>query len=155
MLSPKHHVFISLFLILKCFSNLSSLDKEIIAERSICEWVPSLSQDTDIWNVHCELVNDSLVDGSECHIIYSFSTSVLRPSCSFTLEPRRAAYNPVNKNNISSIRIYITDGKQRIVNLNGADTAFSLILKTTIEQYKIMKSYEFTRIYQPQLGRFV
>ena len=65
---------------------------------------PNLSKDTDILNIHCDLVNDSLVDGQECDIIYSFSTSVLRPSYSFTLEPRRITYNPINKQTISSIR---------------------------------------------------
>ena len=91
--------------------------------------VPNLSQDTDILNIYCDLINQSLVDGQDSDVIYSFSTSVLRPSYSFTLEPRRVTCNPVNKNIISSIRIYIMDGKRRIINLNGADTAFSLILK--------------------------
>ena len=91
--------------------------------------VPNLSQDTDILNIHCDLINNSLVDGQDSDIIYSFSTSVLRPSYSFTIEPRRVTFNPVNRNNISSIRVYITDGKRRLVNLNGADTSFSLLLK--------------------------
>ena len=56
-------------------------------------------------NIHNDLINDSLVDGEESDPIYSFSTSVLRPSYSFTIEPRRVTYNPVNKNTISSIRI--------------------------------------------------
>ena len=92
--------------------------------------MPNLSQDTDILNVHCDLVNESLVDGEETDIIYSFSTSVLRPSYSFTLEPQRVTFNPVNKTTISSIRIRMTDGKRRSLDLNGADTAFSLILKS-------------------------
>ena len=91
--------------------------------------VPNLSQDTDILNIHCDLINDSLVDGQDTDIIYSFSTSVLQPSYSFTIEPRRVTFNPINKNNIDSIRIHITDGKRRLINLNGADTSFSLILK--------------------------
>ena len=78
-------------------------------------------------NAHCDLVNSSLVDGEESDIIYSFSTSVLKPSYSFTLEPRRITFNPLNKNTISSIRIYITDGKRRVINLNYQDVAFSLI----------------------------
>ena len=91
--------------------------------------VPNLSQDTDIINIHCDLINDSLVDGQDTDIIYSFSTTVLHPSYSFTIEPRRVTFNPTNKNNINSIRIHITDGKRRLINLNGADTSFSLILK--------------------------
>ena len=112
------------------FNELIGFNKEILKnEQNIGTRVPNLSQDTDILNIHCDLINDSLVDGNETDIIYSFSTSVLRPSYSFTIEPRRVTYNPTNKNSISSIRIYITDGKRRLVNLNGADTAFSLILK--------------------------
>ena len=71
-------------------------------------------------------MNDSLVDGEESFIIYSFSTSVLRPLFSFTLQPRRITFNPVNKNTISSIIIYITGGKRRVIDLNGADTYITL-----------------------------
>ena len=80
--------------------------------------------------MHCDLINESLVDGQETDIIYSFSTSVLQPSYSFTIEPRIITFNPVNKTTINSIRIYITDVKRRLVDLNGADTSFSLILKS-------------------------
>ena len=112
------------------FNDLIGFDKKVSKSgNNIGVRVPNLSQDTDILNIHCDLINDSLVDGQDTDIIYSFSTSVLRPSYSFTLEPRRVTFNPTNKNIISSIRIYITDGKRRLVNLNGADTAFSLILK--------------------------
>ena len=81
--------------------------------------------------------------GGESDIIYSFSTSVLKPSYSFTLEPRRITYNPINKQSISSIRMYVTDGKRRVVDLNGADTSFSLILKglmgtDSLNKYKVI-----------------
>ena len=113
------------------FNDLIGFDKKILTSGvHIGSRVPNLSQDTDILNVHCDLVNESLVDGEETDIIYSFSTSVLKPSYSFTLEPQRVTFNPVNKTTISSIRIMITDGKRRLVDLNGADTSFSLILKS-------------------------
>ena len=112
------------------FNELVGFDKKILKDDvNIGQRVPNLSQDTDILNIHCDLVNTSLVDGEESDIIYTFSTSVLQPSFSFTIEPRRVTYNPVNKQRISSIRIYITDGKRRLINLNGADTSFSLILR--------------------------
>ena len=63
----------------------------------------------------------------------------------------RITFNPVNKNTISSIRIYITDGKRRIVDLNGADTAFS----ANLEKANKMKSYEFSRYYNPRIGHVV
>ena len=112
------------------FNELIGFEKKVLkSENNIGPKVPNLSQDTDILNIHCDLINDSLVDGQDTDIIYSFSTSVLRPSYSFTLEPRRVTYNPTNKNIIDSIRIHITDGKRRLIDLNGAETSFSLILK--------------------------
>jgi len=114
----------------------------------------NLGQDTEMLNIHCDLVNTSLVDEVDTDIIYSFSTSILKPSYSFTMEPRRVTFNPVNKNAISRIRIHITDGKRRQINLNGADTAFSLLLKR-ITQCIYMKPYEFKRFYHPKLGKFV
>ena len=112
------------------FNDLIGFDKKVLKSgNNTGVRVPNLSQDTDILNIHCDLINDSLVDGEDTDIIYSFSTSVLQPSYSFTIEPRRVTFNPINKNNIDSIRIHITDGKRRLINLNGADTSFSLILK--------------------------
>ena len=114
------------------FYDLIGFNKEIVTQTSIGPRVPNLNQDTDVLNVHCDLINESMVDGQDTDIVFSFSTSVLRPSYSFTIEPQRVTYNPVNKNTISSIRIYITDGKRRLLDFNGADTAFSLILKEIV-----------------------
>ena len=116
------------------FYDLIGFEKKILKDKvNLGPRVPNFSQDTEMLNVHCDLASDSLVDGEESDIIFSFSTSVLQPSYGFTLEPMRITFSPVNKNRIGSIRIYITDGKRRIVNLNGADTAFSLILKKQIK----------------------
>ena len=112
------------------FNELIGFNKKVVKDRvNIGDKLPNLSQDTDILNIHSDIINTSLVDGDESDILYSFSTSVLQPSYSFTLEPRRVTFNPVNKQTISSIRIYITDGKRRLIKLNGADTSFSLILR--------------------------
>ena len=112
------------------FNNLIGFNKNILtASVNEGDYIPNLSQDREILNIHCDLISDSLVDGDETDIIYSFSTSTLTPSYSFTQEPRRVVYNSVNKNIIKNIRIYITDGKRRIIDLNHSDTAFSLILK--------------------------
>ena len=118
--------------------------------------IPNLSQKTDILNNYCDLINTSLV-GKYTDIIYIFSTSVLQSSYSFTLEPKRVTFNPVNKNILKEIRMYVTDGKRRIVNLYGA--FFFVIFKTnfSINIFLIikMKPYEFRRVHHPKLGRFV
>ena len=42
------------------------------------------AQDTDMLNIHCDLVNTGLADGNEPDIIYSFSILVLRVSNNLT-----------------------------------------------------------------------
>ena len=112
------------------FGKLIGFDKVILRdERNVSTKIPNLSEDTDVLNINCDLVSDSLVAGRESDIIYSFSTGILKPSFNFTFEPHRIIYNPINKTRISSVRIYVTDGLRRPVYLNHADTAFSLILK--------------------------
>ena len=106
------------------FNDLIGFDTRMLSSGThIGNEVPNLSQDTDVLNIHCDLINDSIADGQDTDIIYSFSTSVLKPSYSFTLEPRRITYNPINKTTISSIRMWVTDGKRRLIDLNGADVA--------------------------------
>ena len=112
------------------FNDLIGFNKKILTNaENIGDYIPNLSQDREILNIHCDLISDSLVDGDETDIIYSFSTSTLTPSYSFTQEPMRVLFNPVNKNTIYKVRVYITDGKKRVIDLNHSDTAFSLILK--------------------------
>ena len=111
------------------FNDLIGFNKQVLTNaENVGDYIPNLSQDREILNIHCDLISDSLADGDETDIIYSFSTSTLTPSYSFT-QPRRVQFNPVNKNTINKIRIYITDGKRRIIDLNHSDTSFSLILR--------------------------
>ena len=61
------------------FYELIGFDKKVLtASCNVGIKVPNLSQDTDILNIHYDLVNDSLVDGEESDMIYSFST-IKRP----------------------------------------------------------------------------
>ena len=111
------------------FNDLIGYDKKIIKDKTnVGPRVPNLIQETDILNIHCDLINTSLVDGKDTDNIYTSSTSVLQSSYSFTLEPRRVTFNTVNKNIIKEIRMCVTDGK-RTVNLHGADVSFLLLLK--------------------------
>lgn len=112
------------------FHDLIGFNKRILTStENVGDYTPNLSQDTEILNIHCDLISESLVDGDETDILYTFGTNDLTPSYAFTKQPRRVKFYPVNKYLINNIRIYITDGQRRIIDLNNADTAFSLILR--------------------------
>ena len=55
---------------------------------------------THVLNVHCDLISDSLVDGQETDIVFSFGTGTLHSSYNFVMEPQRVFFNPVNKTSI-------------------------------------------------------
>ena len=59
-------------------------------------------------------------------VLYSFSTSDLRVSYPFRKEPRRLEWQPVNTSDINSLRVWVTDGRNNILDLNGTDIAISL-----------------------------
>ena len=111
------------------FGDLIGFNKQILTSSSDGDYLPNLSQDREILNIHCDLISDSLVDEHATDIIYTFGTNDLIPSYSFTKDPLRVRFYPVHKYHIDTLRIYITDGKRRIIDLNDADTSFSLILR--------------------------
>ena len=47
------------------FYKLIGFDKEVVEATKIGLRVPNLSQDTEIINIHCDLIDESLVDGDE------------------------------------------------------------------------------------------
>ena len=58
------------------FNELIGYDQNILTdERNIGDRVPNLTEDTDVLHIYCDLTSNSLVDGEESDLIYSFGTS--------------------------------------------------------------------------------
>ena len=111
------------------FGDLIGFNKQILTSSSDGDYLPNLSQDREILNIHCNLISGSLVGGHRTNIIYTFGTNDLTTSYSFSKDPLRVRFYPMHKYYIDTIRIYITDGQRRIIDLNGADTSFVLNLR--------------------------
>ena len=62
-------------------------------------------------------------------MINTISTADLRQSYPFKDEPILKGFCEVNETIINSIRIYITDALEKIINLNKVGTIFTFILK--------------------------
>ena len=61
------------------FNELIGFDKKILKSgNNVGPRVPNFSQDTDILNIHCDLINDSLVNGQDTDIIYYNITKAKR-----------------------------------------------------------------------------
>jgi len=78
--------------------------------------------------LHCDLISRR-TNNVPNDVLYSFSTSDLHVSYPFRKEPRRLEWQPVNKSYIDAIRVWVTDGRNNILDLNGTDVAISLIIE--------------------------
>ena len=66
------------------FNKLISFQHVILRyEVNIGTKTPNISEDTDVLHIHCDAISDSLVDGEESDIIFSFGTGTLRASYNF------------------------------------------------------------------------
>ena len=90
---------------------------------------PNITNSIDTIYIHCDLISNSLVDGNWGDVLYTLSTANLSRSYSFTIEPTRVGFSEINKYNIDSITIHMTDVNGRIINLNGVDVSLYLIIE--------------------------
>ena len=111
------------------FGALIGFEPTVIRQTQNGTDIPNITNSLDTLYIHCDLVDNSIVDGEYGDVIYIISTTDLRRSYLFKDEPKLKGFREVNKTIINSIRIYITDALEEIINLNKVDTSFTFILK--------------------------
>jgi len=87
--------------------------------------IPDITRSVDWVFLHCDLIS-RLANNVESDVLYCFSTVNLQISYPFEKEPRRLQFHPVNKTRIDSVRVWVTDGRNNILDLNGVDIALIL-----------------------------
>ena len=111
------------------FHELIGFDPKIVNQTEYGSKLPNITNSVDSICVHCDIISDSRVGAEAGNIIYVFNTANLTRSYPFKEEPMHVAYCNVNRNTIDKIRVYITDIRNRIIDLNGIDTVFTFTLK--------------------------
>ena len=111
------------------FGALIGFEPTVIRQTQYGTDIPNITNSLDTLYIHCDLVDNLIVDGEYGDVIYTISTADLRRSYPFKDEPILKGFCEVNKTIINSIRIYITDALGKIINLNKVDTSFTFILK--------------------------
>ena len=106
------------------FSELLGYGKSILSGDVVGRKVPDITRGVDWVYLHCDLITRR-TNNVPSDVLYSFSTSDLHVSYPFQKEPRRLEWQPVNKNHINEIRVWVTDGRNNILDLNGTDIAIS------------------------------
>ena len=113
------------------FGDLIGFEPGILTTTSYSTKLPNITNSIDSINVNCDIISDSITDGSYSSTLVVLSTANLTRSYPFEFEPRRALYSPISKSNISEIRIQLTDSRGRPINLNGVDWHMNLILRSS------------------------
>ena len=111
------------------FADLLGFEKKVISqETNISKYVPNITRGVDWIFIHCDLITRDVRNiGSD--VIYSMPTSAYNIGEIITDQPLRLEWFPVNKNVVQEIRVYVTDGRNNIVDLNGQDMAISIFVE--------------------------
>ena len=110
------------------FNELLGFNKRILTDASFGDKVPNITRGVDWVYLHCDLISRQ-TNNVPSDLLYSFSTADLHVSYPFRKEPLRLEWQPVNKSSIDAIRVWVTDGRNNILNLNGTDIAISLMIE--------------------------
>lgn len=120
-------------LVSQAFGDLIGFDVDTpLTATTTGDRLPDVTRSVDTILVHSSLVSDSNVNGQNSDVIFSYSTSTLLRSYSYSFEPYNIQFNPLSGNNISSIRMHITDVFNRTIDLNGIDMSYNLIIREDI-----------------------
>ena len=111
------------------FADLLGFEKKGLDQTTnVSKNVPNITRGVDWVYIHCDLITKEVQNvGSD--VLFSLSTTMLSISYSFSKEPRRLTWHPVNKHSIQAIRVYVTDGRNSILDMNDLDLAISLFIK--------------------------
>ena len=111
------------------FPGLIGYEKKILKDETnfTGEMIPDI-RSVDWVFLHCDLISRRVND-VENNVLYSFSTTNLQVSYPFKQEPRRLECHPVNRNRIDSVRVWVTDGRNNILDLNGVNIALSIMIE--------------------------
>ena len=110
------------------FAELLGFEKKVISgETNISKFVPNITRGVDWIFIHCDLISRN-VNNIGADVLYAIPTSTHDVSEIISEQPLRLEWFSVNKNWIQEIRVYITDGRNNIVDLNGQDIAISIFV---------------------------
>ena len=110
------------------FAELLGFEKKTISgETNISKFVPNITRGVDWIFIHCDLITRD-VKNIGADVLFSLPTATHDVGSIISTQPLRLEWFAVNKNLIQEIRVYVTDGRNNIVDLNEQDMAISIFV---------------------------
>ena len=110
------------------FGELLGYGKSTLSGDVVGRKVPNITRGVDWVYLHCDLITRR-TNNVPSDLLYCLSTADLNVSYPFREVPLRPEWQPVNKSYINAIRVWVTDGRNNILDLNGTDIAISLMIE--------------------------
>ena len=113
------------------FGDLIGFEKKLVTKTEYGTRLPNITKSIESLNINVHAIKDSVVNGVNTNTIAVIPTDNITRGLPFTFEPRRSLYCPVSSNNISEMRIKVTDSFGQPIDLNGIDWLMTLLLYHT------------------------
>ena len=112
------------------FASLIGYEKKILKDETnfTGEMIPNITRSVDWVFIHCDFISRRAND-LENDVLYSSSTTSLQVSYTFEKEPYRLEFLLVDKTRIDYVRVWVTDGRNNILDLNGLNIALSVTIE--------------------------
>ena len=113
------------------FHDLLGFDKKILKGSAFGESLPNITNSIDNIYLRCSLLSDSIIDGKRSNVLFTFPTNTKTRSLPFREHPQiDYLWNKINTQYISEVRFWLTDDRDREVDLNGIDISLAIVMKT-------------------------
>ena len=112
------------------FASLIGYEKKVLkdAKNFTGTLLPDITRSVVWVFLHCDLIS-RVANDVENDVLHSLSIIGRQVSYPSNEEPHRLESHPVNKSQIDSIRVWVSDGRNNLLDLNGIDVALSIMVK--------------------------
>ena len=113
------------------FNVLLGFEKKLLKGSAFGDFLPNISNSIDNIYLRCSLLSDSIVAGKKSDVLFTFPTNTKTRSLPFEVHPQvEYLWNKINTKYISEVRFWLTDDKDREVDLNGIDISLVIVMKS-------------------------
>ena len=112
------------------FHDLLGFDKKLLKDSAFGQRLPNITNSIDNIYLRCSLLSNSILTGERSDVLFTFPTNTKVRALPFKEHPHiDYLWNEINTKYISEIRFWLTDDKDRKVDLNGIDISIAIVMK--------------------------
>ena len=113
------------------FNDLLGFENKLLKGSAFGDFLPNITNSIDNIYLNCSLLNNSIVEGKRSDVLFTFPTNTKIRALPFREHPQiDYLWNKIGTSHISNVRFWLTDDKDREVDLNGIDISLTIVMKS-------------------------